>query len=32
MINSLLLVEDEDMFHLIFEDACYLLRIAMQRN
>lgn len=30
MINSLLLVEDEDMFHLIFEDACYLLRIAMQ--
>jgi CheY-like chemotaxis protein len=29
MINSLLLVDDEDLFHLIFEDACSLLGIAL---
>lgn len=29
MINSLLLVDDEDLFHLVFEDACSLLDIAL---
>jgi len=29
MIDSLLLVDDEDLFHLIFEDACSLLGIAL---
>ena len=29
MIKSLLLVDDEDLFHLVFEDACSLLDIAM---
>ena len=29
MINSLLLVDDEDLFHLVFEDACSLLNIAL---
>jgi CheY-like chemotaxis protein len=29
MINSLLLVDDEDLFHLVFEDACSLLGIAL---
>ena len=32
MINSLLLVDDEDLFHLIFEDACSLLGIALDLN
>ena len=29
MISSLLLVDDEDLFHLLFEDACSLLGIAL---
>jgi CheY-like chemotaxis protein len=29
MINSILLVDDEDLFHLVFEDACSLLGIAL---
>jgi len=29
MIESLLLVDDEDLFHLVFEDACSLLDIAL---
>jgi len=29
MINSLLLVDDEDLFHLVFEDACSILDIAL---
>ena len=29
MIKSLLLVDDEVLFHLVFEDACSLLDIAM---
>ena len=29
MINSLLLVDDEVLFHLVFEDACSLLDIAL---
>ena len=29
MINSILLVEDEDLFHLVFEDACSLLDITL---
>lgn len=29
MINSLLLVDDENLFHLVFEDACGLLDIAL---
>lgn len=28
MINSLLLIDDEDLFHLIFEDYCSILDIA----
>ena len=29
MINSLMLVDDEDLFHLVFEDACSLLDISL---
>ncbi|MDA9268129.1 response regulator [bacterium] len=29
MINSILLVDDEDLFHLVFEDACSILDIAL---
>lgn len=29
MINSILLVDDEDLFHLVFEDACSLLDITL---
>lgn len=29
MIQSLLLVDDEDLFHLVFEDACSLLDITL---
>ena len=29
MINSILLVDDESLFHLVFEDACGLLDIAL---
>lgn len=29
MIESILLVDDEDLFHLVFEDACSLLDIAL---
>ena len=29
MIDSILLVDDEDLFHLVFEDACSLLDIAL---
>lgn len=29
MINSILLVDDEDLFHLVFEDACSLLNISL---
>ena len=29
MINSILLVDDENLFHLVFEDACSLLDIAL---
>lgn len=29
MINSLLLVDDEDLFHMVFEDACSLLDISL---
>lgn len=29
MINSLLLVDDEDLFHMVFEDACSLLGIVL---
>lgn len=28
MIRSILLIDDEDLFHLVFEDACSLLRIT----
>lgn len=30
MINSILLVDDESLFHLVFEDACSLLDIALK--
>lgn len=30
MIESLLVVDDENLFHLVFEDACSLLDIALQ--
>ena len=30
MIESILLVDDENLFHLVFEDACSLLDIALQ--
>ena len=29
MIDSILLVDDEDLFHLVFEDACSLLDISL---
>lgn len=29
MIQSILLVDDEDLFHLVFEDACSLLDISL---
>ena len=29
MINSILLVDDENLFHLVFEDACSLLDITL---
>ena len=29
MIDSLLLVDDEDLFHLVFEDCCSLLDITL---
>jgi CheY-like chemotaxis protein len=29
MINSILLVDDEDLFHLVFEDSCSLLDITL---
>ena len=29
MIESILLVDDEDLFHLVFEDACNLLDISL---
>ena len=29
IINSILLVDDESLFHLVFEDACSLLDIAL---
>ena len=29
MIDSILLVDDEDLFHLVFEDACSLLNITL---
>ena len=32
MIDSILLVDDEDLFHLVFEDACSLLDIALSLN
>lgn len=30
MLDSLLLVDDESLFHLVFEDACSLLDITLQ--
>ena len=29
MIESILLVDDENLFHLVFEDACSLLDITL---
>jgi CheY-like chemotaxis protein len=29
MINTLMLIDDENLFHLVFEDACSLLDIAL---
>jgi len=29
MVDSILLVDDEDLFHLVFEDACSLLDISL---
>lgn len=29
LINSILLVDDEDLFHLVFEDACSMLDISL---
>ena len=29
MINSIMLIDDENLFHLVFEDACSLLDIAL---
>jgi hypothetical protein len=29
MIDSILLVDDEDLFHLVFEDACSILDITL---
>lgn len=30
MLDSILLVDDESLFHLVFEDACNLLNITLQ--
>jgi len=32
MIDSILLVDDENLFHLVFEDACSLLDISLSLN
>ena len=32
MIDSILLVDDENLFHLVFEDACSLLDITLSLN
>jgi CheY-like chemotaxis protein len=32
MIDSILLVDDEDLFHLVFEDSCSLLDISLSLN
>jgi CheY-like chemotaxis protein len=32
MIDSILFVDDEDLFHLVFEDACSLLDISLSLN
>lgn len=32
MIDSILLVDDEDLFHLVFEDACSVLDISLSLN
>lgn len=32
MIDSILLVDDEDLFHLVFEDSCSLLDISLTLN
>jgi len=32
MIDSILLVDDEDLFHLVFEDVCSLLDISLSLN
>ena len=29
MIDTLMLIDDENLFHLVFEDACSLLDIAL---
>ena len=29
MIDSILLVDDENLFHMVFEDACSLLDITL---
>ena len=29
MIDSLMLIDDENLFHLVFEDACSMLDIAL---
>jgi hypothetical protein len=29
MIDSILLIDDENLFHLVFEDACSLLDISL---
>jgi hypothetical protein len=29
MINTLMLIDDENLFHLVFEDACSLLDMAL---
>lgn len=29
MINSIMLIDDEDLFHLVFEDACSILDITL---
>ena len=29
MINSIMLIDDEDLFHLVFEDACNILDITL---
>jgi CheY-like chemotaxis protein len=32
MIDSILLVDDEDLFHLVFEDSCSVLDISLSLN